>query len=92
MVPAKSHARERALVDAQLDPVDHPQVRGDGVSLREHDEVAHDELPRWEVVVKRLSRSTVHVCGTRSAGFSRKRQRYNGQPGWNARKGVLGRR
>jgi hypothetical protein len=50
-VPAKSHARERALVDAQLDPVGHPQVRGDAVSLREHDEVAHDKLPRWEVVV-----------------------------------------
>jgi hypothetical protein len=50
-VPAKSHAHEQALADAQLDPVDHPQVRGDAVSLCEHDEVAHDELPCWEVVV-----------------------------------------
>ncbi len=50
-MPAKSHARERALLDAQLNPVDHPQVRGDAVSLREDDEVAHDKLPWWEVVV-----------------------------------------
>ncbi len=50
-MPAKSHAREQALVNAQLHPADHPQVCGDAVSLCEHDKVAHNELPCWEVVM-----------------------------------------
>ncbi len=90
--PAKSHAREQLSSTLSSTPSITLRFAGTRSPF-----VSTTRLPTTSYLAgkwswARLSRSTVQVCGTRSAGFSGKRERYDGQPGWIARKGVLGRR